>query len=297
MATAATTQQQDLRIPASDGLPLAATCFEPSAALAANAPVTVISSAAAVPRGYYTHLARDLASHGRTVITYDYRGIGGSLDRPIKDCTVLMREWGQKDARGVTDYVHATYPSRPIHWIGHSYGGGFAVGLNPSNHHIVRHLGIAVPHGYWREMAAPESYKVALLMGIGVPLATAIAGYLPGKLGGLGENLPKAAAMEWRSWILSRNSMWDTLPAADLQFYQQTRAAMMFFCFSDDPWATRVSAERMSAAFTSATERQISHIGPDQTEGRAIGHLGFFRSRFSTTLWPKARAWLDGDIT
>jgi predicted alpha/beta hydrolase len=284
----------DLHIPAHDGLALAATVFEPVLASGSTRPVTVISSAAAVPRAYYTPFARYLAATGRTVLTYDYRGIGGSLVGPIAQCKVRMRDWGQLDARGVTDFAAATYPGRPLHWIGHSYGGGFAVGLNASNPLISRHLGVAVPHGYWREMAWPENYKIGLLMGLGVPALTAIAGYLPGKLAGIGEDLPTPAALEWRSWIMHRNSMWDTLPADALQPYAQCRAAMAFFCIADDPWATATSANRMSAAFPSAAMRDVTHMGPVDAGGHAIGHLGFFRRKFATTLWPRAIAWLDG---
>jgi predicted alpha/beta hydrolase len=284
----------ELKIAASDGMPLAATRFDPPQASTATAPVTIISSAAAVRRGFYAPFATAIAERGSVVYTYDYRGVGGSLDRAIQQVDANMRSWGQRDARGVLEWVAAQHPGRSIHWVGQSYGGGFAIGLNRSNHLIARHLGIAVPHGWYRQMAGIEKLKVGLLMGAGVPLATALLGYLPGKRLGFGENLPKAAALEWRSWILSRNSMWDTIPPAELAPYTSFSAPMCFIRLTDDPWATEIATERMAAAFPAAQSKQIVALGPETTSGEPVGHLGFFRTRFKDTLWPHAFAWLEG---
>jgi predicted alpha/beta hydrolase len=290
MTSAITTT--DLRLSAHDGFSLAASRYEPATTLA-DLPITIISSAAAVPRGYYGPFAKALAARGRTVYTYDYRGVGGSLDKPVAAFETTMRAWGQLDARGVLDQVAALHPGRPIHWIGHSYGGGFAVGLNPSNGLIARHLGVAVPHGYYREMDGLDRVKVGLLMGVGVPLAVATLGYLPGKRLGFGENLPKGAALEWRAWIMSRNSMWDTIPAAELVPYTSFKAPMAFIRLTDDPWASEVATTRMAAAFPAAAETSVIRLGPADSGGQAIGHMGFFRSRFAETLWPKAFEWLN----
>jgi predicted alpha/beta hydrolase len=197
------------------------------------------------------------------------------------------------------DHVKSAYPGRPIHWVGHSYGGGFGVGLADNNHLIARHLGVAVPHGYWREMASPEGYRVALLMRAIIPLTAATIGYLPGKRLGLGENLPADVAREWASWIMSRNSMWDTIPAEELRFYRQLSAPMRFIQIAGDPWATMIGSRRIADAFTGAAERAVVQLGPTETGGTAVGHLGFFRQRFADSLWPHAVAWLDGtaDLT
>ena len=43
--------------------------------------------------------------------------------------------------------------------------GGFATGLAHNNHLVARQLNIATLSGYWGRMAAPERYRVRLLMG------------------------------------------------------------------------------------------------------------------------------------
>jgi predicted alpha/beta hydrolase len=289
------------KLQAADGVVLAATRFElvdhnatGQDGIGRDCPVTVISSAAAVPQGYYAAFARALAARGGPVYTYDYRGVGGSLTGPLKTFQTTMRAWGQLDARAMAEMVHERHPDRPLHWVGQSYGGGFAVGLNPANHLIARHLGIAVPHGYYREMDGFDRFKVGLLMGIGVPVACALFGYLPGKRLGFGEDLPKGAALEWRDWILSRNSMWDTIPASELAPYEAFTAPMCFLRFTDDPWATDIGTGRIAAAFTAVRDQRVIRLSPSDAGGHAVGHLGFFRPRFAATLWPLAFAWLDG---
>jgi predicted alpha/beta hydrolase len=292
---ASSAREQTITITASDGYRLAATVFEPAIAGPAGAgdPVTIISSAAAVPRGYYGPFARALADRGRTVLTYDYRGIGGSRGASLRGSPIHMRDWGQLDAPALLTHARNCHPDRPIHWIGQSYGGGFAVGLNPLNHHIDRHLGIAVPHGYWREMTGIGRIQAGVVMGVVLPVMSHVFGYMPGRATGLGEDLPKQAALEWRSWILSRNSMWGTLHPDALAPYQHFSAPMCFIRLSDDDWATETAGQRIAHAFPAARERHVIRLTPTDAGG-PIGHIGFFRARHRDTLWPKAFAWLEG---
>src|SRR6201991_2763293 len=65
----------DITVPAADGYRLGATLFLPRGARRRAA---LISSATAVPRKIYRGFAGYLARRGFAVLTYDYRGIGGS---------------------------------------------------------------------------------------------------------------------------------------------------------------------------------------------------------------------------
>src|SRR5579883_2471388 len=66
-----------VEIRATDGQRLAASVFQPTRPRA-GAPAVVVNSATGVRRDYYAPFARFLAERGYTVVTYDYRGIGGS---------------------------------------------------------------------------------------------------------------------------------------------------------------------------------------------------------------------------
>jgi predicted alpha/beta hydrolase len=69
----------DIMLPASDGYMLAGTLFLPRGA---KQNTVLINSATAVPRKIYRGFATYLAGRGCVVLTYDYRGIGGSRPLP-----------------------------------------------------------------------------------------------------------------------------------------------------------------------------------------------------------------------
>ncbi len=125
----------DITIAADDGAALAATLFEPAHGTPPR-PLTIIASATGVPRGFYARFAEHLARHGRPALTFDYRGIGGSLREPINESTARFRDWGVIDTPGVLTWAAAHAEGRPIHWVGHSYGG-FAPGLAHNGHIVI----------------------------------------------------------------------------------------------------------------------------------------------------------------
>jgi predicted alpha/beta hydrolase len=97
-----------LRIRALDGFELAATLYEPVAEPAAGTDrrtAVLINSATAVKRRYYDPFARYLAGEGLTVLTYDYRGIGGSRPRSLVRFSARLRQWAEEDQGGVLDWI------------------------------------------------------------------------------------------------------------------------------------------------------------------------------------------------
>ena len=144
---------QDTSIAARDGYQLAATVFTPTAT-----PVraVLINSATAVPRKIYRAFATYLAEQGGTVLTYDYRGIGGSRPASLRGFQVRMRDWAALDVAGAIDHMRAVWPKLPLAVVGHSFGGQ-AAGLAPNNSEISRALFVAAQAGYWRLFHSPES--------------------------------------------------------------------------------------------------------------------------------------------
>src|SRR6266508_4370644 len=113
----------DITIPAKDGYPLAASLYRPQRDEMRDATV-VVSSATAVKRGFYDKFARFLCQHGFTVLTYDYRGIGGSLRGDIKAFDGRMHQWGENDLAGILEGARKCSPaSKKLLLVGHSAGG------------------------------------------------------------------------------------------------------------------------------------------------------------------------------
>jgi predicted alpha/beta hydrolase len=279
-------------IAADDGYKLAATVFTPIAQ-SSNAPVTIIAGATGVPQSFYARFATFLAQHGRVAITFDYRGIGGSLHGPIRQSKARFREWGILDIPGVLAWAATTYPGHPIHWVGHSYGG-FGTGLAHNNHLIDRQVGVSTMSADYRFVVNKlETVRIGAMLFAAGPMVAHTLGYVPGWING-GADLPKHVMLEWSAWCRTRGFLFGREDLPEQRFYARFKAPLMFAYMEDDGWIARAGIEHLAARYSGATERSFWHVSVAEGGGQPIGHIGFFRSQFRSTLWPKALAWLDG---
>ena len=277
---------QDTIIAARDGYALAATVFTPAAA---PGHAVLINSATAVPRKIYRGFATYLAEQGCAVLTYDYRGIGGSRRGPLRGFKVRMRDWAALDVAAAIDHMRGVWPKLPLAVVGHSFGGQ-TVGLAPNNHEISRALFIAAQAGHWRLFHSPEKYRVyAMLRLIGSPIAH-VLGYVPGRLG-IGEDLPRDVFLEWTNWVMKRRYFFDDTTLTALENFPKYRGALRAVCLTDDPWATPAAVDLLCSGFTGTTPERID-IRPGDAGAARIGHFGFFRPEHRDTLWRDAAEWL-----
>jgi predicted alpha/beta hydrolase len=190
-------QIETITIPARDGFSLAATCYEPDS----NAVRTIvtINSATAVPQRYYKPFAIYLANQGYTVITYDYRGIGGSRPESLRGFQATSTDWALLDMAGVVDWVQTTYQPQRLFHIGHSYGGQTA-GLLPNGDQIDAMVTLSSQSGYWRLQGGSQKAVVGFHVYVTLPLLSHLFGYMPWSKLGSAQDLPKGVALEWAKW-------------------------------------------------------------------------------------------------
>ncbi|HKS62899.1 MAG TPA: alpha/beta fold hydrolase [Xanthobacteraceae bacterium] len=277
---------QDTSFEARDGYTLAATVFAP-----AQAPrgAVLINSATAVPRKIYRGFATYLAEQGHTVLTYDYRGIGGSRPRSLRGFAVRMRDWAALDVAAAIDHMRNVWPKLPLGVVGHSFGGQ-ALGLAPNNDQVSRALFVAAQAGYWRLFHSPEKYRVyAMLRLIGAPIARTL-GYVPGRFG-IGEDLPRDVFLEWTGWVMRPRYFFDDATLDALANFPRYRGRLRAICLTDDPWATAPAVDLLCSGFTGTTPERID-IAPSDAGTAKLGHFGFFRPEHRDTLWRDAAAWL-----
>jgi predicted alpha/beta hydrolase len=235
------------------------------------------------------------------VLTYDYRGIGGSRPkamygnkRPqsLAGFKASMSDWAALDITAAVSWMRERYKALPFAYVGHSFGGQ-ALGLLPNNSKIERALLIAAQAGYWKLMTAPERYRVyALLNFVGRPL-TRMLGYMAGKAG-LGMDLPKDAFLQWTGWVMSPRYLFDDAKLDALQNFPKYQGALRALCMSDDPWATRPAVELLCSGFTAITPEIIT-VTPAEAGAARIGHMGFFRPEHRDTLWRDAAEWIEAE--
>src|SRR3982075_3507849 len=243
----------DITFPAADGYLLGATLFLPRGA---KRHAVLINSATAVPRKIYRGFAGYLARRGCAVLTYDYRGTGGSRQkslvgynqpRSLVGFKASMSDWAALDVTAAVAWMRERYNNLPLNYVGHSFGG-HAMGLLPNNSEVSRALLIAAQAGYWKLMASPERYRVyAMLNFVGTPL-THLLGYAPGWTG-LGLDLPKHAFLQWVSWVMSERYMFDDSELKAAANFPHYQGALRALCISDDPWATRPAVVLLCSGF------------------------------------------------
>ncbi len=279
---------QDTTIAARDGRALAATVFAPAAAPHA---AVLINSATAVPRKIYRGFATYLAQQGFAVLTYDYRGIGGSRPETLKGFDVRMRDWAALDVTAAVDHMRSVWPNVPLSVVGHSFGGQ-TIGLVPNNSEISRALLVAAQAGYWRLFHSPEKYRVYLFMAVFGRGLARMLGYVPGRLG-LGEDVPRDVFLEWTDWVTRPRYFFDDPSLEALENFPRYRGALRAMCMTDDPWATAPAVDLLCAGFT-GTKAERVNIDPRAVGAKRIGHFGFFRPEHRASLWRDAAEWLRG---
>jgi predicted alpha/beta hydrolase len=280
----------DKTLTATDGYPIAATCFESPGSRPPSSPtVVVLMSATGVRRRHYRRFAAYLAERGIVTVTFDYRGIGDSTKGPVETRLMAMLDWGTKDAAGVIAWARRTYAPKRLVVVGHSAGGQL-VGVTPNHDLVDGLLGVAAQSGYWRLWPARDRYLMALLWYIGIPGATALLPYFPSRWFGAGENLPRGIARQWARWCRSRHYILSDGEKTAEQFAAY-RGRIRAYLFSDDRTAPPAAVRALLSFYTHAP-REVVCCRPVDVAADRIGHFGFFREQFRATLWDDAVAWI-----
>ncbi|MEM7631199.1 MAG: hypothetical protein AAF227_04155 [Pseudomonadota bacterium] len=263
---------------AKDGAELVGRLFQP-----AQSPVAavVLNGATGVPQSYYFHFARWLAAERRLVcLTYDYRDVGRSWSGPLRHSRADMIDWGTSDHVAARRAMARAVPDAPIWVIGHSLGAMMLPNQREFDG-VTRVIGVA--SGMVHHSDHPWPYRaVAMMFWFGAgPLATALAGYLPGRRLRFGEDLPAGVYWQWRRWCTSRGfhaaDVGPRLPAPEWRHNIPVRLV----AFSDDDLIPPHCVQRLAReGYEGQAEVEVI------TPSAPVGHLSVFARR-NAALWPK----------
>lgn len=285
-----TSQQATFR--AADGRPLQGRLLRPRHPAKA---ALLLGGATGVPQRFYARYAEWLAAQGFTVLTFDYRGVGASRDRPLAQDDARMRDWGLLDLPAALDHLHQHSPGLPLYFLGHSVGGQM-LGLMPNRHLIAKAVLVASGFGYWRNMPRRYGYMVkALIAGLG-PLLYRSLGYSPHSRIGWGEDLPRGVAEDWFRWCQRPDYFAELLHEQGKTHFDDLTLPLLSFSFVDDPIATEANVSAQLGLYrAAAVTKAIIH--PADHGLRAIGHLHFFSTRMPQALWQRPLDWLQSPVT
>ncbi|WP_313810357.1 alpha/beta fold hydrolase [Glutamicibacter sp.] len=253
--------------------------------------VLLVHPATATPQGFYKGFAQYAARAGYTVITYDYRGTGVS-GVPKDHRSIRMRDWIQQDVAAVSHWAAEHYPQLAHFAVGHSVGG-HALVLNYGTENL-RGAVIVASHVAAIRTIKPvgERLRVMLILNLIGPAASRVAGYMPGRRLGLGEDIPIAALLEWSRWTRKRDYFFD-----DPSMQAQERAAQMTVPVlamgaSDDPWASPRQMDLLTGRLRSAPVQRMT-LSPEQLGVQRIGHHGLLRRGVGEKAWEQILTWVD----
>ena len=254
--------------------------------------IVVIAGATAVPQQFYRRFANSMNARGYSVVTFDYRGIGGSAPASLVGYEMNFLDWGRRDLAAVLGAV--TRPGLPVLMVGHSYGG-HALGLLPQGCRVDGLYAFGTGAGWHGYMKPLERVKVQLLWSVVAPVLTAWKGYLPFKLLGMGEDLPIGVYRQWRHWCsFPRYFFDDPLAQNELSGFARATAPIFAANATDDAWAPPRSRDAFMAGYHNA-HVETRDLLPAAYGLKRIGHIGYFRSEASA-LWAEVADWFDARI-
>jgi len=274
---------------AADGRHLAASWFEPEAAARA---VAVVSSATGVPRGYYRAFAQWLAGRGYAVLTYDYRGIGGSRLGPPRAEPASMRDWAVLDMSAAIAAAEARRASAglPLLLVGHSFGGNciaFAAGVERADAIV----GIGAQLGEPRLYPHLHGAIAGFFFRAWLPAIVQLAGYAPGwALGGGAMPLPPQVARQWARWGLTRGWAFADPVMQPHRAASSVVAPVHLWNVTDDlTYAPPRAVDALAAKFRNAAVQRHT-LAPHEVGAKRLGHFGAFRREPGERLWQRLLA-------
>ena len=262
------------------GAPVAVKRFESTGAARAS---VVIGCAIGVPQRYYQDFAAWLAGQGLEVFTFDWRDQGESLAGALRGKRPMLQNW-VRDYEMVIAHAKAALPERPLYLVGHSLGAQ-TPGLFAHPERVDGMLAVAAGSGYWRVNAPQLRRRILPFWYLVMPVATWWAGYFPGARLGMVGDLPASIAWQWRRWCLHPQYGMGAENARDA--YARVRFPIHLLRMMDDEMMSEQGNADLLAMYANAPHT-IEQLGPQDTAGQRIGHLGFFKPRFEATLWPRA---------
>ncbi len=270
-----------------DGFSLTGTAYTPPPGKE-NGDAVFIASAMGVGRGYYHKFSHYLMDQGYKVLTFDYRGIGASWPEGVKGDELFIHQWGEQDIPAALEWMKTNFKPKRLLMVGHSVGGQILC-LVPQNIEIDRILLVGSQAGYSDLWDGFQKLKVLFFWKMALPLLVGLTGKLPGWLLG-SEDLPKGIALQWQAWGTTPGYIQNLGPHVQ-EGFSRIKVPILFYSFSDDSFAPPRAVEKLMDWYDGA-QKDRRHLMPKDLGVKKIGHFGFFKSRFASSLWSKAADWL-----
>ena len=195
-----------------------------------------------------------------------------------------------RDFDAAIDTLAAQVAGKPLYVVGHSLGAQLP-GMLHNRARIDGLVSIAAGSGYWPDNAPRLKRSVLYFWYVLVPLATALFGYFPGaRLRKVGD-LPRGVILQWRRWCLNPRYHVGAKGKTVREQFASVRFPLIALSISDDELMTERGTRVLVDCYANAP-RRVERVAPADVAARRIGHFGFFRDAFESTLWARTAGWL-----
>lgn len=280
---------QPILLQCRDGYSLAAHLWLPRGEARGS---VIVNCATGVLARYYGRYAGFLREHGYAVLTYDYRGIGGSRPPSLRGVAIRWRDWGDYDFDAAVRWMRERDANGPLVIVGHSIGG-FLPGFAAAATQVDRILSVGAQYAYWRDYAAARRWQMYAKWHLFMPALTALCGYFPGRRLGWLEDLPAGVALEW---AFRQARLEHSYPAHErertLQRFAAVRAPILAVSVSDDEYGTVPAIERGLSYYRNSRCEHV-RLSPAELGLTRIGHFDLFHERHREGFWQATLAWID----
>jgi predicted alpha/beta hydrolase len=286
--TMQTFNSDDIIIECQDGENLAGTLFIPKKGAKG---AVLIGPATGIKRQFYRYFSAHLAQHGYAVLTFDNRGIGGSLVGKLSASSASLQSWGEQDMPAALETLQKACPDHLYHLVGHSAGGQL-VGLMHNAAELRSMFNFASSSGRLKNMSMPYWFKAHIFMNAFIPLSNLLFGHTKSQWLGMGEPLPRAVARQWRQWCNGQGYVKTAFgKTVTTHCYHQLTMPSLWVNASDDEIAIDQNVSDMVSVFTKLRAERLT-LSPQKGDLSEIGHMKFF-SRKGQPLWYHTLDWLE----
>lgn len=263
-----------------DGVSIQQRVFNP---MKPNGTAILIASSIMVDQSRYKTFAQFLVSHGYTVVTFDYRGMGDDPFSPQLRQKATLTKWGLFDLDAAILYLKNQFYGYELVVIGHQISGellGLAQASEFLNRMVLIGSGLSTRH-FW-----PRSKRWFLWF---IQLTHPLFSYYPGGNFQFLQRIPKNVIREWSGIFKSSNKFHEVFSKRMRYRYQ---GPLLAYSFSDD-WLTSKDSVKALLDFYPNARIKWEHIEPKFLDIPQIGHLGFFESTEVNQIWHNLLDWLS----
>lgn len=275
---------ESLTLTTDDGVSLAARWWD--GAQASERTVVCLSGLAA-PQDYLRFFAGYLAQKGWGVLTFDYRGIGGSRAAGSRGS---LDDWVEHDVpAAIAEAKRRCGGAGFLGAFAHSIGGQL-LGQNPARRDLHGALLLAAQRGIPSLYSGMGYLRLQYAYTL-FPILIRLLGRLPVTSWTLPQPCPGPALLQWVRW--GRRGVFTNLRGENVEpRFREWRGPVVAVDVADDHYyAPKLAVDALARLYPSESVRRET-LAPADFGVETLGHFGFFHPRAPRQLWARADAWL-----